>query len=210
MFSLRSETNETGYKSCQANVQHVELDLLIDLGAKVSIINKSAFNEHFSSQKLDSPCQRLVCYNSEEIKVLGVVRLSVQYQEQRVENLPFYLTLLGASLMGIDLFNRLGFQVTHNGVPVQSVELASRFPEAFRDFGKVIGYNHRPNVDTMVKPVTQKLRRLPLTLREQVSEELRHLEEIDVVEKIDTLSWISNLITARHPSGENSPLCRFT
>ena len=51
--------------------------------------------------------------------------------------------------MGIDLFNRLGFQVTHNGVPVQSVELASRFPEAFRDFGKVIGYNHRPNVDTM-------------------------------------------------------------
>ena len=41
------------------------------------------------------------------------------------------------------------------------------FPEAFRDFGKVIGYNHRPNVDTMVKPVLQKLRRLPLTLREE-------------------------------------------
>ena len=67
--------------------------------------------------------------------------------------------------MGIDLFNRLRFQVTHNGELVQSVELASRFPEAFREFGKVIRYNHRPNVDTTVKPVSQKLQRLPLTLR---------------------------------------------
>ena len=80
MFSVRGETNETGYKSCQVNVQDVELDLPIDLGAKVSIINESTLKEHFSSQKLDSPSQRLVCYNNEEIKVLGVVRVSVQYQ----------------------------------------------------------------------------------------------------------------------------------
>ena len=52
VFSLRSnETNETGYKSCQVSIQDVELDLLIDLGAKVSIIDKSMFKEHFSSQK---------------------------------------------------------------------------------------------------------------------------------------------------------------
>ena len=202
VFSLRSETNETGYNSSQVNVQDVELDLLIDLGAKVSIINESTFKEHLSSQKLDSPSQRLVCYNNEEIEVLGVVRLSVQYQEQRVESFPFYVTSRGTSLMGIDLFNRLGFQVTHNAVPVQSVELASRFPEAFREFGKVIGYNHRPNVDTTVKPVSQKLRRLPLTLRDEVSKELRRLEEIDVIEKIDSSPWISNLVVARRPSGE--------
>lgn len=119
-----------------------------------------------------------------------------------MESFPFYVTSRGASLMGIDLFNRLGFQVTHNGVPVQSVELASRFPEAFREFGKVIGYNHRPNVDTTVKPVSQKLRRLPLTLREEVSKELGRLEEIDVIEKIDFSLWISNLVVARRPSGE--------
>ena len=131
VFSLRSETNKMGYKSCQLNVQDVELDLLIDLGTKVSIINESTFKEQFSSQKLDSPCQRLVCYNNKEIKVLGVVRLPVQYQQQCVESFPFYVTSRGASLMGIDLFNRLRFQVTYNGELVQSVELASRFPEAF-------------------------------------------------------------------------------
>ena len=46
---------------------------------------------------------------------------------------------------------------------MNSVELASRFPEAFREFGKV-------NVDTTVKPVSQKFRRVqPLELREDVS-----------------------------------------
>lgn len=32
VFSLRSETNETGRRYCQVNEQDVELDLLIDLG----------------------------------------------------------------------------------------------------------------------------------------------------------------------------------
>ncbi|XP_022781789.1 uncharacterized protein LOC111322851 [Stylophora pistillata] len=51
VFSLRRETNETGYKSCQVSIQDVELDLLIDLGANVSIIDESTFKKHFSSQK---------------------------------------------------------------------------------------------------------------------------------------------------------------
>ncbi|PFX21139.1 Transposon Tf2-11 polyprotein [Stylophora pistillata] len=172
-------------------MQNVELDLLIYLGAKVSIIRESTFKEHFSSQQLDSPNQRLVCYNNVEIEVLGVVKLSVQYHEQSVEIFSFYVALHETSLSGIDLLSRLGFQVSHDRVPVQSVELASRFPEAFRDFGKVIEYNHRPNMDTTVKPVSQKLRCLPL-------------EEIDFIEKIDSSSWISNLVVARPPppSGE--------
>ena len=98
---------------------------MIDLGAKVSIIDELTFKEHFPSQKLDCPSQHLVCYRNEEIiKVLWVVRLSVQYQEQCMESFPFYVTLGQASLMGIDLFKGLEFQVTHNRVPVQSVELA--------------------------------------------------------------------------------------
>lgn len=119
-----------------------------------------------------------------------------------MESFPFYVTSRGTSLMGIDLFNRIGFQVTHDGVPVLSVDLASKFPEAFRVFGKVIGHDHRPNVDTTVKPVSQKLRRLPFTLREEVSKELRRLEEIDVIKKIDSSPWISNLVVAPRPSGE--------
>ncbi|PFX16311.1 Proto-oncogene tyrosine-protein kinase receptor Ret [Stylophora pistillata] len=90
----------------QVNIQDVELDLLIDLGAKVSIINEWLFMEHFSSQKLDS--------------------------------------LKSAS-------------------------------------------------DTTVKPVTQKRWRLPLTLCEEVSKELRDLEEIDAIEEL--------LITVDQKSG---------
>ena len=54
----------------------------------------------------------------------------------------------------------------------------------------------------MVKPVSQKLRHLPLSLREEVSRELHHLEEQDVIEKIDSSSWISNLVVARWKMGE--------
>ena len=100
--------------------------------------------------------------------------------------------------MWIDLFNRLGFQVTHNGVPIQSVEFPSKYPESFGEFGKLIRYNHRPKVDSTVNPVSQKLRRLPLTLREDFSTPGRegyHRQDW-------TTPWISNLVVARCSSGE--------
>ena len=92
--------------------------------------------------------------------------------------------------------------MTRNGTEIQTVELASKFPKALGAFGKISKFAHRPILDPMVKPVSQKLRRLPLSLREEVSRELHHLEEQDIIETIDSSPWISNLVVARRKTGE--------
>ena len=99
-------------------------------------------------------------------------------------------------------YNQLSFKVTCNGTEIQTVELASKFAQAFGEFGQISKFAHHPRIDHMVKPVSQKLRHLPLSLREEVSRELHHLEEQDVIEKIDSSSWISNLVVARWKMGE--------
>ncbi|XP_077863445.1 uncharacterized protein LOC144346957, partial [Saccoglossus kowalevskii] len=99
--------------------------------------------------------------------------------------------------MGIDLFNQLGFQISRHGTNVNSVDAVDNFPELFSGFGKITTFAHRPRVDPSISPVSQKLRRLPLTVREEVSKELSRLENLDIIERIDNSPWISNLIVAR-------------
>jgi hypothetical protein len=48
------------------------------------------------------------------------------------------------------------------------------------------------NIDTDVKPVAQPLRRIPFSVRPKIEEEVRRLQEEDIIEKIDKpTSWIS-------------------
>ena len=53
-----------------------------------------------------------------------------------------------------------------------------------------------------MKPVSQSLRRLPFSIREEVSAELKRLNEQGMIEPIDSSPWISNFVVARHKSGE--------
>ena len=50
-------------------------------------------------------------------------------------------------------------------------------------------------------PVMQSLRRLPLSIREEVVAELHRWEEVGIIEKIDSSPWISNMVVVRKKSG---------
>ena len=131
-----------------------------------------------------------------------MVHLPVTYQSETIQNLPFYVTRSGSSLMGLDLFDQLGFQVSKNGVIIQSVDIVSAFPSVFTGFGKIARFVHRPRVKPKVTPVSQGLRRLPFSVREEVSRELKRLQDDGMIEPIDSSPWISNLVVALRKSRE--------
>ncbi|KAL1437808.1 hypothetical protein MTO96_048654 [Rhipicephalus appendiculatus] len=65
--------------------------------------------------------------------------------------------------------------------------LSSEFGSLFGPgLGFAKGFIHRIKTRLEVLPVTLNLRRLPLTLRPQVSEELRRLEELPSTSSTDT------------------------
>lgn len=73
--------------------------------------------------------------------------------------------------------------------------LSSEFGSLFGPgLGFAKGFVHRIKTQLEVLPVTSKLRRLPLTLRPQVSEELRRLEKLDVIERINASEWVSPIL----------------
>jgi hypothetical protein len=67
-----------------------------------------------------------------------------------------------------------------------------KFSDTFEDIGKMKGVKVDLNIDTDVKPVAQSLRRIPLSVRPKIEEEVRRLQEKYIIEKINKpTSWIS-------------------
>ena len=54
----------------------------------------------------------------------------------------------------------------------------------FTIFGKIAKFVHRPRVKPEVKLVTQGLRRLPFSVREEVSRELKRLQDDGMIEPV--------------------------
>ena len=180
------------FKTCSLELADTMVTLIIDIGGKVSILNDSFYRKHFSGYPLHPPEGTLSTYDSSEIPLEGIIHLPVTYQSETIQNFPFSVTQSGSSLMGLDLFDQLGFQVSKNGVIIQSVDIVSAFPSVFTGFGKIAKFVHRPRVKPEVTPVSQGLCRFPLSVREEMSRELKRLQDDGMIEPIDSSPWISS------------------
>ena len=191
------------YLTCDINGRPVKL--LVDTGARVSILNKPTYEHLFSHVSLEPATTSLAGYGHSPIEVLGVARLLVKYKRQRAPHTAFHVTRHGSNIMGLPLFYALGFAMTdargQHVLQVGTTQWPDRYPDIFEGLGCMKGFVHRPTVDPTVRPVIQPLRRIPLALRDGVEMELRRLQDAGVIEPVDASPWVSNLVIARKKGG---------
>ena len=69
--------------------------------------------------------------------------------------------------------------------------------------GKLKNYKLRVHVDSNVRPVAQKLRRVPFALGDKVKAKVKELVKEDIVERVEgPTTWASPVVVAPKPSGE--------
>ena len=84
----------------------------MDLGAKVSILHKSFVFGIYPRPFFYPPKMKLRDYNGNVVPTMGIVKLNVEYENRFFQNFEFYVVSNGQSLMGLDLFDKIGFSVT--------------------------------------------------------------------------------------------------
>ncbi|KAJ8015112.1 hypothetical protein DPEC_G00022770 [Dallia pectoralis] len=176
--------------------------LLLDTGAKVSLLNVDTCNLLFPNRQMQPPSTALCGYGRSKIDVVGLLNLPVRHTSTTVDRFPFHITGHGENIMGLDLFLSLGFTLQDNNgariLQVSSHWQQSR-PELFNGLGCLTSFTHKPLLDHSVPPVVQPLRRVPL--RDGVTQELQRLQADGIIEPIDASPWVSNLVIARKKSG---------
>lgn len=199
----------------KVQVEGVEVQFLVDTGSSVSIITEDIYMMHYqATMPLTAPSVTLLDFSSGEISVKGCFLANVLYQ-QRSTCVLFYVVRQGTAVLGLDAIRNLDFCIQGSTLQclqtsVQTSTSFARLPIEFRaefghlftdEVGLVKGFAHHVKRKPGVPPVAAKLRRLPLALREQVSAELRRLEQCGIIESVDASEWISPIVVVRKQDG---------
>lgn len=85
----------------------------------------------------------------------------------------------------------------------QQVNLKSKFPGLFTGIGKLKSTQVHLHIDPNIAPKQQKHRHIPFHVRKDVENELRRLEENDIIEKVEgPTPWINPIVVGPKKSGE--------
>ncbi|KAI3364020.1 hypothetical protein L3Q82_010785, partial [Scortum barcoo] len=191
------------FKWCTVEVDGVCLPLLLDTAASRSLLSESTVRRLFPRQLIKAGAEELYGYGHTRIGMVGTCTFSVRYGSRFLPAFTFQVSRHGANLLGFDLFCALGFSITDNtGTAILTVTTPwqQRWPSLFTGLGCLTAFNHQPLIDSTVSPVIQPLRRLPLSLHDDVTAELQKLLDAGIIERVDASPWISNLVVAKKKS----------
>ncbi|XP_072142127.1 uncharacterized protein [Dermacentor andersoni] len=191
-------------------VNGVSMRLPVDTGASASLMTAEDFGKHFGRQHRLSQTVDLKNFSKQRIDIQGLFQATVQFF-QRSCSVTFHVTTTGTSLLGLDAIQRLGIQIDGTSLTCRlpslpSVQSPTGVPPGFDhlssdELGLVNNFVHRIHRQQDTKPVSSKLRRLPLALRDQVTNELQRLEDCDVIERVEASEWVSPLVVVRKKDG---------
>ena len=170
------------------------VEMLVDTGSGVSLIPYSLYQEKFVHVPLQESSIKLQGYGRQPLSVFGMMTATVTSDSGKsVEGTLFVVGFHSVPLLGRDLQQLLSVTVKEGNV-VCAVEGEDVLPP-------LQGFVHRVKVNEGVTPVRQKLRPLPLAVRDEVKAHLAKLEKQDVIERVDSSPWVSPMVVTRRRGG---------
>ena len=218
VISAISKQANGSLKYITCRIAYKPVNLLVDSGAKVSLLNVSFLNTLRYQPQLYPSTVKLTTYTGSPVQVLGEVRLRVNHNSTELSSFPFQVVKHGGNLMGIDLFDALGLRITESdsdrtiatlSFPKNATNpILAKYPNITKiTAGKIVKrFVHEPTINPQVQPITEAQRRVPLVYSEKVIAELKRMEKEQVLEKIDSSPWVSNMVIAPKPNN-NIRIC---
>lgn len=178
-------------------------NLLIDTGSAVSIIPNGFYTDNFKDIALTKPTLRLMTYTKEPIPVLGCVTLDVLCHDKSAK-CNFYVVPVGVPILGMDLLTALQLDITKHSIqsPTPPSAQVQHTHTTSTDNKGVTNFIHKVKLRPEIPPVQQKLRRLPFSIRDDVTAELVRMEKEGIIERIDSSPWVSPILAIKKKSGQ--------
>ena len=177
---------------------------LVDSGTNVSIIPFPILKKEFPNAKLQPSSVKLRGFIGENIPVRVELKLTVE-NDSGSTTIMFIITESGESILyGCDLIESL--KLLDYLPVVNNVQLMDLNREDVA-FGKIRGHIHRVSLKKNCVPLQQRQRPVPFSMREKVSKEIKRLLDADIIEKVDSSEWISNIVVVSKPNSDKIRMC---
>ena len=175
-----------------------QLSLQVDTGATCSILSTSYARQLFRGCTYQPTSSNLFGFGKAPLPVTGTLLASVSFQDRSVDEQFFLVdTASTEAIMGLGLMQKLGVTIH----PV-SGKVFSVTEERQESLPTIKGYQHKIILAPDAKPTCIKLRRLPLSVRDEVSKELQRLLQEGIIERIEASPWVNPLVVSRKANGQ--------
>ena len=215
-FGSSDETNEGAFfigavsndKSCRewssvVAIGNHKITFTLDTGAQTNILPYGLFKriQHGPIQKSNA---RLTTYSGEALPVVGKCSLFCEVKGKN-QTLEFQIVdvsskpILGlAACQSLDLIQL---------VDVIEDDTLKPYKDVFEGLGNMDDTYHIC-IDKNIPPVVHAPRKVPAALRDQLQAELKRMEAMDVIEKVDhPTDWVNSLVIVEKKSSGGLRLC---
>ena len=174
----------------------------IDTGADVTVVPDSYFKTTDKLQKTD---KKLYGPGGSKIEVVGVHKASMETKKQNSKTMQDLYVVRGLKkpLLGRPAIQALDLLQRINAVSSSTVEPKKEFPELWQGLGKCENaYTVRLKDDAKPFSIATP-RRLPLPMKQKVEDELKSLQEKDIIRPVTTpTDWCAPIVAVPKPSGK--------
>ena len=174
----------------------------IDTGADVTVVPDSYFK---STDKLQKTDKKLYGPGGSKIEVVGVHKASMETKKQNSKTMQDLYVVRGLKkpLLGRPAIQALDLLQRINAVSSSTVEPKKEFPELWQGLGKCENaYTVRLKDDAKPFSISTP-RRLPLPMKQKVEDELKSLQEKDIIRPVTTpTDWCAPIVAVPKPSGK--------
>ena len=196
--------------------EDVDFQMEVDTGVAASVMSYTDYARYFKYLALRPVNKSFHAYTGTPLDIAGQILVDVKYNDQQL-TLPLLIVraekyvppLLGRAwitkirLDWKNLFSPSNGQfVVERDNDEHIVRLKERYAEIFKpELGPVKGVTAKLHLKDDVKPVFQKARPVPDTLRPAVEKELKKMEDEGIIEPVEVSNWATPIACVRKTDG---------
>ena len=209
-FTIANLSGPPTSPKCHVNIAGHSVSVMIDSGASVNILADATFNKITRNKgiSLEQTNHKIYSYGSlRPLPLKGVIKTNISTDSKHLSaqfhvvhgnpgNLLSYTTACQLNLLKVTINSTTHHIPSTNQYPPE-------FACLFSGIGKLTGKTVKLHIDPDVSPKQQPHCRIPFHVRSDVEKELKRLEELDIIEKVDgPTPWISPIVVVPKKSGE--------
>ncbi|KAK3752457.1 hypothetical protein QZH41_007499 [Actinostola sp. cb2023] len=188
---------DKGHPVSEVTIGNKTVKCLIDSGAGVNVIDSHAYNKLIIP--LSPTSKKIYSYQAiKPLPVLGKFEANVISAVTNTSNIAQFYVVDGAdgNLLGYKTATdlRLLHLVNTLSIP-KGTSIVDEYSDCFKGLGKMKDKTAKLHIDSSVKPLAQRHRRVPFHMRDQVEAELKNLQDLDIIERAEgPTPWVSPIV----------------
>ena len=173
----------------------------IDTGAQCNVISRQKYHQ-LSSMPLQQSHARLVAFGGQRLNACGKVTMNCQHKGKRHPVVFEVIDHDTPNILGLKTCVELNLVQRMDAIDNHHVDILDRYSDVFEGLGCITDASYHIKVDESAQPVVHPPRKVPVTLRPKIQQELRRMEKLDVIEKVEEpTDWVNSMVTIVKPNG---------